>query len=98
MLQCGPQTLNLLGKTKYIIMSEYNYNSLWEFLKAHPKNLWSLIIIWGAGIAGMLVTISDIESFDNGGVFLGVIAFLISIMFLGWYRVFDLYQKNRKHK
>lgn len=77
-------------------MKEYNYNSLWEFLKATPKNMWSVILIWGMCIAGIVVCIQEKNDFDNNKVFGGAIVFLLLIMVIGWYRVYDLYQKNRK--
>ena len=96
-LQCGPKTLNQHGKTKYLIMPKYNYNSLWEFLKATPKNMWSVITIWTACILALIVIIEDMESFDSITVVVLAMIFIMCIAFLGWYRVFDLYMTNKKH-
>lgn len=78
-------------------MPNYNYNSLKDFLKAHPKSLWSLVVIWSACILALIVVISDIESFDSIRVVVLTVIFIMCIAFLGWYRVFDLYMTNKKH-
>ena len=76
-------------------MKQEKYTSLWDFLIKTPKNLWSLITIWGMCIAGMVVSIMDIRNFDNGTVWALTMMFLTLIMFLGWYRVYLLYKKNK---
>jgi len=71
------------------------YTSFWSFLRDTPKNTWSIILIWGMAIAGMIVSTQDKSDFDKG-VYEGVLIFLSLIMFLGWFRVWMIYQKNKE--
>ena len=70
------------------------YKSLWDFLNKTPKNLWSLVIIWGMCLIMIPVFIQDMgqtEVFWRWFFFI----FMGLIMFLGWYRVWKLYKLNK---
>lgn len=69
------------------------YTSFILFLLDTPRNLLSVILIWGMAIAGMVVSHQTREDFDPG-VYEGVIIFLLAIMFIGWLRVYLLYKRN----
>lgn len=69
------------------------YTSFILFLLDTPRNLFSVAIIWAMALGGMVVCNQTKEDFDPG-FYEGTIAFLITVMFLGWLRVFLIYKRN----
>lgn len=72
------------------------YNSFWEFLKATPRNLTSVLLIWGMSIAGIILFAKDMEASQTETIWRVLyFSFIGLIMFLGILRVWLLYKKNR---
>lgn len=73
-----------------------NYKSLWDFLKATPKNLRSMLFI--ISLAALFIVTAILEgpeAFDPVWSFYGIIVFMSIVGFLGWLRVYLLYKKNK---
>lgn len=68
------------------------YKNYWNFLKSTPKNLASVILIWGMAIVA-LITIYGDNSFDPAWAKDFAIGFIVVVMALGIYRPYTIYKK-----
>jgi len=72
------------------------YKNFWDFLKKTPKNLASILSIWGMCLTMIIVLLFAGHELDPEWVRYGLIAFLFFIMFMGYLRVELIYKKISK--
>lgn len=74
----------------------YNYNNLWEFLKAKPKNLLSLIALWPTCLAFVIGGNFGPYRIESTFWSITMTVFMTAVAYLAWYRVFLIYKRNKK--
>lgn len=73
-------------------MNKYDYKSFYDFLRKTPKNLTSLIMIWGMSLILLYGLYNARYEMHTGWQIFSYI-FIGVIIFLGWLRVWQIYQK-----
>lgn len=76
---------------------ENTYKNYWDFLKKTPKNLRSIVVIWGMALIFISTAIATpYEAFDPSWSKYGLIIFMVGVMGAGLYRPYTSYKKFKK--
>lgn len=67
------------------------YKSYWDFLKSTPKNLSSIMVIWGMSLLCLFTMYG--EEFDPEWTKHFANGFIVCVMVLGLYRPYTIYKK-----